>query len=124
MKKRLAKLLRDGRTAACVSLPSSSKYFLANERGAIAIIAAVTLPVTIGVIALAVEFGHGLLIRDETQRVADAAAYAGALAYAASNDQATMQSAAQNVAALNGVATTAVTASLVTSPRTATNQAI
>ena len=35
-----------------------------------------------------------------------------------------MQSAAQNVAVLNGVATTAVTASLVTSPRTATNRAV
>ncbi len=124
MKKCLTKLLTGGRSAAVAPLTSSSSNWIANERGAIAIVAAVTLPVAMGVIALAVEFGHGLLVRDEMQRVADEAAYAGALAYAASNSQTTMQSAAQNVAVLNGVATTAVTASLVTSPRTATNQAV
>ena len=84
MKKHLTKLLKDGRSAAAASLTSSSSNFLANEQGAIAIVAAVTLPVAMGVIALAVEFGHGLLVRDEMQRVADEAAYAGALAYAAS----------------------------------------
>jgi Flp pilus assembly protein TadG len=124
VKKRLLRLLKDGQTAAFASLTSSSKEFRANERGAIAIVAAVALPVAMGMIALAVEFGHGLLVRDEMQRVADEAAYAGALAYAATNDQTRMQSAAQNVAVLNGVAGTAVTASLVTSPRTATNHAV
>ena len=125
MKKRLTKLLKDGRSAAAASLPSSSSKFLANEQGAIAILAAVMLPVAIGVIALAVEFGHGLLIRDETQRVADEAAYAGALAYAATGNQTSMLSAAQNVAVLNGVATTAVAASLIaTSPRDATSPAV
>ena len=95
MKKRLTKLLKDGRSAAAASLPSSSSKFLANEQGAIAILAAVMLPVAIGIIALAVEFGHELLIRDETQRVADEAAYAGALAYVATGSQTSMLSAAQ-----------------------------
>ncbi len=125
MKKRLTKLLRNGRSAAAASLPSSSSKFLANEQGAIAILAAVMLPVAIGVIALAVEFGHGLLIRDETQRVADEAAYAGALAYAATGNQTSMLSAAQNVAVLNGVATTKVAANLLaSSPRDATSPAV
>ena len=125
MKKRLTKLLKDGRSAAAASLPSSSSKFLANEQGAIAILAAVMLPVVIGMIALAVEFGHGLLIRDETQRVADEAAYAGALAYAATGNQTSMLSAAQNVAVLNGVATTAVAANLIaSSPRDATSPAV
>lgn len=124
MKKRLTKLLKDGRSAAAASLPSSSSKFLANEQGAIAIVAAVMLPVAIGVIALAVEFGHGLLIRDETQRVADEAAYAAALAYVATSSQTSMLSAARNVAVLNGVAATAVTASLVTSPVTSSDQAV
>ncbi len=124
MKKHLRTLLKDGRTAVSASAASFPEKLVADERAAITIVAALALPAVIGLVALAVEFGNGLLIRDETQRVADEAAYAGALAYVATRSQTSMQSAAQNVAVLNGVAKTAVTANLVTSPRTSTSQAV
>jgi uncharacterized membrane protein len=58
----------------------------------------------IGISALAVEFGHGLLQRSDNQRVADLAAYGGALVYKSSGGNAvTAESAARNIAALNGL---------------------
>ena len=125
MKKHLKPLLTSCRETALASLASSCKDFCADERAAITILAAVTLPVTIGVIALAVEFGQGLLIRDETQRVADEAAYAGALAYVATGNPSSILSAAQNVAILNGIDATSLTANLIqSSPRDAANPAV
>ena len=101
------------------------RRLFADKRGAIAIIAALALPAVIGLVALAVEFGRGLLIRDETQRVADEAAYAGALAYVATGQQSSILPAAQAIAVLNGVPATGVTASLLaSSPRNAASQAV
>ncbi|MDR3513728.1 MAG: hypothetical protein P4L73_18990 [Caulobacteraceae bacterium] len=79
-------------------------------------IAALALPVMIGIISLAAEYGNGLLVKAENQRTADLAAYAGALAYGSSSSTTAMTTAAQAVANLNGVASSAVSASLVTSP--------
>src|SRR5262245_12130396 len=98
--------------------------FWRNQNGNISIIGALSLPILIGVVALVAEFGHGLLTRAENQRVADAAAYAAAVAYTSTTSTSTMTSVANRVAALNGISSTAVTASLVTSPKTATNQAV
>ena len=97
---KLFKMLRKkSRPWASASAGSWADNLVADERGAITIVAALALPAVIGVVALAVEFGNALLIRDETQRVADEAAYAGALAYVATGSQTSMLSAAQNVAA-------------------------
>ncbi|WP_246725304.1 pilus assembly protein TadG-related protein [Beijerinckia sp. L45] len=98
--------------------------FIRNRGGSVSIIAALTLPVLVGFIALAAEFGHGLVTKTENQRVADLAAFAAGLAYSSTSSTATMSAAAKNVAALNGVASAGVTASLVTSPRVPTDQAV
>jgi Flp pilus assembly protein TadG len=98
--------------------------FLRDRDGNISIIGALALPVLIGVVALVAEFGHGLLTRAENQRVADLAAYAGALAYTSTSSTSSMTSAVNAVAALNGIPSSQVTASLVSSPKTPTNQAV
>ena len=67
-------------------------------------------------VGLVAEYGHGLLTKVENQRVADLAAYAGALAYNTSNSTVDMTTAANNVAALNNIPSSAVTVTLVTSP--------
>ncbi len=70
------------------------------------------------------EYGHGLLVKTEDQRVADLAAYAGALAYNATATTASVTSAANAVASLNGVASGNVSATLVSSPSGDGNQAV
>lgn len=98
--------------------------FRRDRRGSVTIMSAVLLPVLIGIAALVAEFGSGLLTRVENQRVADLAAYAGALAYSSSGSTATMNSAIGKVAVLNGLPSSAVTGSLVTSPTGNGNQAV
>jgi Flp pilus assembly protein TadG len=100
------------------------RKFDRDRCGNVSIIAALALPLLLGFIALAAEFGHGLLVKTENQRIADLAAYAGALAYSSSSSTTTMTAVAQNVAALNGVAAAQTTVSLVTSPRTSTDSAV
>ena len=55
-----------------------SKDLAKNERGTIAIMAAVSLLMTILVLGLVVDFGFAFNIRNQLQRSADAAALAGA----------------------------------------------
>jgi Flp pilus assembly protein TadG len=125
MKTHVAQLLKRERAAASAPAAPPSGRLCADDRGAITIVAALALPMMIGMVALAVEFGNGLLIRDETQRVSDEAAFAGAFAYLATGQQSSILSAAQNIAALNNVPAQAVTASLLaSSPRDATSQAV
>ena len=59
--------------------------FCDDRRGAISIIAAFALIGVIGVSALALEYGHALVQKTENQRVADLAAYGGALVYASTS---------------------------------------
>ena len=108
------------RTACTVLLARFRK----DQRGAVAIISAFAIPVLIGITGLVAELGHGLLTKSENQRVADLAAYAGALAYNSTSSTATMTAAAQRVAAMNGIPASAVTSSLVTSPRDSGSQAV
>jgi hypothetical protein len=100
------------------------RSFLRRRDGTVSIIGAVTLPMLVAFASLVMEFGHGLLTKAETQRVADMASYAGGLAYASSASIATMRAAAQNVAVLNGIPASAVTVTLITSPRDAADQAV
>jgi Flp pilus assembly protein TadG len=95
-----------------------------DRRGAVSVVAALALPVLIGFSALVGEYGRGLLVKSENQRVADLAAYAGALAYNATGSTTSMTSAADSVAALNGVAAASVTATLVNSPTGSGSQAV
>ncbi|MBV8506991.1 MAG: hypothetical protein JOZ11_14435 [Alphaproteobacteria bacterium] len=73
-----------------------------GEPGAISVLAAVGLAVAMGISALAVEFGYALLQRSDNQRIADLAAYGGALVYNSTKSAAAATNAAQNIAALNG----------------------
>jgi len=98
--------------------------FFSDTRGAIGVLAALMLPILVGFTALAVEYGNGLLTKGQNQRIADLAAYAGALAYSSSGSTTTMTAVAQNVAALNGIAASNVTVQLVTSPRTSSDSAV
>lgn len=107
-----------------IGLVTALARLLADRRGSVATIAAIALPVVIGMVALAAEYGHGLLIKVEDQRIADLSAYAGAIAYSASASTASMTTAAQAVASLNGVAAANVSASLVTSPSGDGNPAV
>jgi len=85
-------------------------------RGGVSVIAALTLPVLIAIVALVAEYGYGLHCKMEDQRVADLAAYAGATAYAATGSTSTMNAVITNVGALNGVPASAISGALVLSP--------
>ena len=89
-----------------------------DDRAAISVASALCLVVVIGISALSVEFGHALLQQSDNQRIADLAAYGGALVYHSSGSNAA-RSAASNIAALNGLtsSSTSVTADIVESPR-------
>jgi hypothetical protein len=100
------------------------RSFLSDRTANVAIIAAIVLPMMLGFTALVGEIGYSLLREVENQRVADEAAYAAALAYDSTSSNSTMVSVAQNVGVLNGLPATAVSASLVTSPRTPASQAV
>ena len=98
--------------------------FVRDRTAAVSIIAALSLPVLIGFSSLVAEYGHGLLIKTENQRVADLAAYAGGLAYNAAGTADAATSAAQAAAALNGIASAHVATTLVSSPTGDGNQAV
>jgi len=94
------------------------RNLLGDNRAAISVASALSLVAVIGIASLSVEFGHALLQRSDNQRVADLAAYGGALVYNSSGSNAA-KSAASSVAALNGFTTgnTTVAADIVDSPR-------
>lgn len=98
--------------------------FATDQHGSIAIMAAICLPIIIGFAALSVEYGYGLLVRDENQRTADLASYAGALAYSDTNSEDRMRAAALHVAKLNGVDPANVVVSLSSSPKDSRLQAV
>ena len=95
-----------------------------SRRASVSVLAAVILPVLAGSSGLAAEYGFGLLARVQNQRVADTAAYGGALAYNASASTTAMTSAINRVASLNGLPSTSVSATVVNSPNGDGNQAV
>ncbi len=98
--------------------------FLRDRKAAVSVIAALSLPALIAFSSLVAEYGHGLLVKTEDQRVADLAAYAGGLAYNSVGTAAAATSAANAVAGLNGVASTSVSTTLVNSPTGDGSQAV
>ncbi len=86
-----------------------------DEHGAIAIIGALVLVSVIGVSALTLEYGHALLQKTENQRVADLAAYGGALVYNSTGSSTSATSAIDNILTLNGLPTSDATISYPTS---------
>ena len=98
---------------------------IGDNGGAISIPSAFSLAAVIGISALSVEFGHALLQRSDNQRIADLAAYAGALVYNTSGSGLAI-SAASNIATLNGLTggNATVTTEVVGSPRGNGNLAV
>jgi hypothetical protein len=96
---------------------------LGDRRGAIGILAAFVMVGVVGVSALALEYGHGLLQKTENQRVADLAAYGGALVYNATSSSSSATSAVNNIVALNGLSGDGTT-SIANSPTGDGNQAV
>jgi uncharacterized membrane protein len=95
-----------------------------DVRGSISVLSALTIVAVIGFSALALEFGHGLLQRVENQRIADVAAYGGALVYNSTGSSSSTSSAVGNIAALNGLSSTAANSSVVSSPTSDGNNAV
>src|SRR5579872_3186942 len=86
-----------------------------GREGSVSVISAVGLPVLIAVVGMVAEYGNGLMHKVQDQRVADAAAFAAATAYT-SNSSVSLASISDNVATMNGLASSAIAASVVTSP--------
>jgi Flp pilus assembly protein TadG len=89
-------------------LRAKFKRLTDSTDGAIAILAALVLPVMLGFAALSLEYGTALLTKTENQRVSDLSAFAAAFEYRkASGDAedkiAAARTAATALAALNGV---------------------
>jgi len=103
---------------------------LGNRRGAVGFIGALAIPVLLGVGGFVAEYGNALVVHTDNQRVADAAAFAGAIAYsnstAATDDlkKTDATSAVNRVASFNGIATSAVTTTVVPSPTNDGNDAV
>lgn len=100
------------------------RAFARNQRGTVSVVSAIALPTIVGFGALVAEYGHGLVTRTQNQRIADLAAYAGGRAYLQTGSTTSMTAAAQSVAAMNGVPASQISVGLVTSPRTASSQAV
>ncbi len=97
---------------------------LAGRReGSVSVLTAVSLPILIAVTGMVAEYGNGLLHKMEDQRIADAAAFAAATAYAASSSN-SLTSVVDAVASINGVPASGISASLATSPTGDGNQAV
>lgn len=105
-----------------------SLQWLRGKRASVTVLAAVIFPALVGMAGLATEYGNALLIKVKAQRIADAAAYGAAWAYnpASTSDANTsaMNAAANRIALLNGIATSAMAVSIGASPSGDGNQAV
>ncbi|HEY3637941.1 MAG TPA: hypothetical protein VGK90_07280, partial [Rhizomicrobium sp.] len=100
------------------------REFIRDRRGNIAILSTVMITSLVGVSGLVAEFGNGLLNRMQDQRIADAAAMGGGAVYNSTASSSAMSAAVTNIAALNGVASSNISASVVNSPSGDGNQAV
>src|SRR5580658_3644104 len=95
-----------------------------DNRGTVTIFAAVAFTLLVGFAGLVTEYGSAVLAREDTQRVADLAAYSGALAYSAAGTTTALNTAVDRIATLNGIATGDMAASVGTSPSGDGNSAV
>ncbi|RVT94445.1 pilus assembly protein TadG-related protein [Sphingomonas crocodyli] len=89
-----------------------------SNRGAVALMGALSLSVIVGMGAFAVEASQGYAQKVRNQRVSDMAALAGALAYNVNKSEIEMRATAKAVVAAQGVAASAATVNLITDPTT------
>ncbi|HEY3777447.1 MAG TPA: pilus assembly protein TadG-related protein [Rhizomicrobium sp.] len=85
---------------------------------------AIMITSLVGVAGLVADYGNGLFNRIEDQRVADAAAIAGATIYSETDSATSMGAAVTNVASYNGISSGSVSSSLVSSPSGDGNRAV
>jgi Flp pilus assembly protein TadG len=100
------------------------RTFLRDRSGNVAILSAIFITGLIGASGLTVEFGNALLNHMQDQRIADLAAVGGANVYNSTSSSTAAAAAVSNVAILNGISSTSVTSSVVTSPSGDGNQAV
>lgn len=79
------------------------KQFQSCERASVALTVVIALPVLLGAAGLAIEYADALAVRAETQRTADLAVHAAALAYGQTGSTEAMTAEARNIAILNGL---------------------
>jgi len=98
------------------------KAFEADTRGNVTIISALAITMLLAFASLGAEYGAGLLLQSENQRIADSAAFIAAT-YCGANSECsttttlnTATAIAQNIGALNGIPAADVTPTIVTSP--------
>ena len=87
-----------------------------DEKGSIAVMAAMALSAVLGMSAFAVEGTQGYVAKVRNQRVADLAALGAAIAYKANPSDSILIASAQSIAAANGLTSTQVTAQKATDP--------
>jgi hypothetical protein len=95
-----------------------------KRRASLAVYSAFVLPMLAGMTGLGCEYAYALMTQAANQRVADAAAYAGAQIYNSTGSSTSMTSAVSNIAALNGLSSSAVVPDLEASPTGDSNQAV
>lgn len=98
------------------------KAFEADARGNVTILSGLAITLLLAFASLGAEYGAGLLLQSENQRIADSAAFI-ASTYCGANSECsttttlnTATTIAQNIGALNGIPSADVTAAIVTSP--------
>ena len=90
-------------------ITKASRQLATDNRGGVAVIVALSLPVILGFSALALEYGSALITRSENQRTSDIAAFGAAHAYtreasaSEADKEAAADAAAKSISALNGV---------------------
>ena len=69
-----------------MNIRTSLLLILRNQRGSIGMVFMLMSPVMVAATGLAIEYGNALSVRTQNQRIADAAAYSGALAFDTASD--------------------------------------
>ena len=111
--------------APSVALGHRCRQMLRDRRAAVSIIVAAMLTILIGIGAFAMELGQAYVTHTRNQRVADTAAYTGAVIYTANNNSTTkLNDAITRLTSLNGLPAGSITASVVSSPTGDGNSAI
>ncbi len=97
---------------------------LGGKRASVALLGAAAISMLTAMAAVGVDLGAAYQAKAVNQRIADSAAYAGALGYNATGSTGTMTAAASSLAVLNGLSASAATASLTASPSGNGNSAV
>ena len=97
---------------------------MTNRRGGVALLGGAVIAMLTAMAAVGVDLGSAYQAKVADQRVADSAAYAGALAYNATGSTSRMIAAAANLVVLNGLPAGAAATNLVASPSGDGNSAV